>query len=131
MLWRFYVAVLLGLCLMGQAFAGNWWEGFSLFPKHHSCGPAKNCACPTCPDDYCAKPCPPTCPAPGGFGPDDYCRKPCPIIPCLRYCGGPDDYCAKPCPDLLYPPCSPFLKCGNENCSQDKKCLRPPPVEKR
>src|SRR5271157_5175564 len=54
--------------------------------------------CPACPDDYCAKPLPCTCPL-KWCGPDDYCAKPLPCVaPCYPswYSCGPSQPCCGP-----------------------------------
>ena len=55
--------------------------------------------CPACPDDYCPKKLPVTCPL-RYCGPDDYCRKPCPPVP--PTCWPPSWTCGPACA----PPCS-------------------------
>ena len=66
--------------------------------------------CPSCPDDYCAKPLPAVCSA-VWRGKDDYCPKPLPGV-CPVSCFGKDDYCRKPLPAV--PRCwvPPGSTCG-------------------
>jgi hypothetical protein len=72
--------------------------------------------CPTCPDDYCGKPMPCTCPV-KCCCPDDYCAKAMPCT-CPVKCCCPDDYCAKPLPCV--PCCYPaWYTCGTPgSCCQ-------------
>jgi hypothetical protein len=77
-----------------------------------------NQRCPCCPDDYCPKIRPLTCPV-TCFGSDDYCPKPRPVTLPLKYCGV-DDYCPKPRPVVL--PCyPPWYTCpAPEHCERAK-----------
>jgi hypothetical protein len=81
-------------------------------PEHRcwpwSCWPPLR-PCPTCLDDYCAKPLP-CVPAKVCGGADDYCPKPLPTVRPVC-CKGPDDYCAKPCPKVERCWCPPWLTC--------------------
>jgi hypothetical protein len=66
--------------------------------------------CLCCPNDYCHKPLPVSCPT-CFCGPNDYCGKP---LPCtLPFCNfGCNDYCGKPLPKIV--PCyvPPGATCG-------------------
>lgn len=104
--WTFLAGLL--IAAIGAATAAARADGW-LFNR--SCA---STACPPscywCPNDYCAKPMPSTCPEKCGSC-DDYCAKPMPTT-CPASPGTCDDYCPKFFPKCLPSSILPWYVCG-------------------